>query len=156
MANGKKRRFLKKRLIDISSNLIYILGLSGIIPFALSIDINSRFENLSLAPVYIIILSLLLMTSGIYIQYRFLRNRKIGKTIASIGRMTLIPGLAIIIFMIFGTGFLINFVEKMFNPTGAQVLSEYINITVPKVLIVGVFYASIGIALFFLGRQIKE
>jgi hypothetical protein len=156
MANGKKRRFVKRRVIDISSSILYLLGLSGIIPFALSIDINSRLENLSLAPVYIIVISLLLMASGIYIQYKFLRDKKIGRTIASIGRMTLIPGLAIILFMIFGTEFLINFVEKMFNPTGAQVLSEYINTTVPRVLFIGIFYASVGTALFFLGRQIKE
>ncbi|MBU1704326.1 MAG: hypothetical protein KJ922_03100, partial [Nanoarchaeota archaeon] len=137
MARGKKRRFIKRRLFDIGSSASYILGLSGMVPFILSMDIQNQFGRLPFAPFYIVLLSLMLVALGIFIQYRFLRDKKIGKTISSVGRMTFFPGLAIIIFMLFGTGFLIKLAEQLFNPTGAQVVSEYINHSVPRVWIVG-------------------
>lgn len=134
---------------------LYILGLSFIIPFLLSIklpeEIVMEYSRYFFNFNYIYVAIILIAISVIGTYYL---KMDLGKTCRSLAYYSLVPVFLSLITSIFGKELFISFLPE-YTKELEPIIMGYINSKIPKLWILTISYVVLGIVLYFIGRKLR-
>lgn len=158
---GKKN--LKKRIghkveetwYFILYKAVYIAGLAVLIPMVFAFAFREQGPWYS-KPLTYFFASLFLILFAFFGMLK--RKKRLSSTLQSLGRMSLIPGIIALIFVIFGRSLVYNFL-RIFIPkfeSFEPFVRLFIESSIPRVGILILGYIIVGAVLYYLGYRIRK
>jgi hypothetical protein len=125
-----------------AAQLAYIAGLTALIPLVI-------FPTTK-APTYFSAASGLIIFAVLVI---FIQKGSLALTIRTLGRITTIPGILAVLFLMFGRETSVNFALSLAPSLTAPIVKAYIENSIPSVWLLALGFLIIGIVLWMLGSR---
>jgi len=142
-------------LISWIASILYLASLTSLIPFG-ALLLTSRPDRIPDTLQYLPHTALALV--GVSVLILFIYYRSFARTLASLGWMTLLPGLASLFFLIFKPEAVLDLLAKLVIGFGKvePLLASYLERTVPKLWIFILGYIALGIVLIYIAGKIER
>lgn len=142
-------------IVGFIAKLLYFSSLTALIPFGAMI-LTQKTADLP-ATMHFLPLSALALL-GFSVLILLFHHRSIAHTLASLGWMTLIPGLGALGFMIFNRDAVMNMLSSVIFGFGKiePYVAAYLNSALPKVWVVIVVYILLGAILLYIAGRMES
>lgn len=154
-----KKRFYKKAakslVISFIVNTAYITSISTLIPIVFLILFPQGVVVLTERIYKPLFLSIALIAASAAVLFLHRKSKK--KTLRDFGMMTLVPGSAALVFMLFGKKAIAEILKRYtVNLYEIDLIVNYVDSTLPKLWILIAGYIFIGAAFMYLGRRLNH
>src|SRR3989344_2894581 len=145
----------KKIFLSYLSDLLYITGLTIVIPTLFLLALPEEIGNFDISTAILFVVTIPLIFAGVFVRYH-LSNKNPGKMCKCLGMLTLIPGMVALFLLIFSK----EAIMKTLDATIPQIqnaaridflLSIYLEKVVPSVSTAILAYLVIGLTLYLYG-----
>ncbi len=153
MRKKKKDSVVGGVIVSIVSHIIYILGLSLIIPMLFLYFFPQRLWTAVSYAKPILYVSVGLVILSMLVLYMY--NKSIGKTFFSLGLATFVPGSVALLFSVYNKEIIFSYIKKyvvsfeLIEP----LIDTYLAHALPTVWIVTIVYLIIGFVFIWIGVQ---
>jgi hypothetical protein len=141
-------------LIGWFARLLYFASLASLIPFGAML-LTTRPEKIPANLQYLpwTAVGLLFLSAFVLLVY----HRSFAHTLASLGWMTLLPGIGALVFMLVNKEAVFNFITTLVVGFGKvePLVSEYINDVLPKVWLFIAVYIILGFLLIYIAGKME-
>jgi len=151
---NKKRSLLASLVINIVVHILYVAGLSTIIPLlVLRFFPEQLWESVVYAKSALYFSFALVLVSVVIL---YLYNKSVGKTFFNLGLITFIPGILAILFSVYNKEIIFNFVRNYFSQFDLlePYLNTYLSHALPSVHALTVIYVFIGVVFLCVGIRL--
>lgn len=142
-------------LISWIASIIYLASLTSLIPFG-ALLLTSRPDRIPDTLQYLPYTALALV--GVSVLILFIYYRSFAHTLASLGWMTLLPGLASLFFLIFKPEAVLDLLATFVIGFGKiePLVAAYIGQAVPKLWIFILGYIALGMVLIYIAGKMES
>ncbi len=149
------KRVILNLVISFIVNTAYITGLSMLIPVIFLILFPKGVVALTENNYKLLLVSLALIAASAAVL--FLRKKSPKKTLRDLGMMTLVPGSAALLFMLFGKETIAGILRSyVINAHEVDLIINYVDSTLPKLGILMVGYIIIGAVFMYIGHRLRR
>ena len=146
-------------IIYTVARVMYVTGLTLLIPFVFLMLLPELPEGqifwFSVTPAIFSFSTALIIISFVIL---FWRQRRIGRTLKSLGLITLIPGAAGLMLGLLGRKAIFNFLSSAIVgfETVEPVINFYLDNAIPKIMLLTVSFIFLGILMWLMGDKIDK
>jgi len=140
----KVESFALGQLASWVARILYIAGLTALIPVMLLFKFHKLFDAT-------IVVAGLCIVSSFILLYAYTRSKR--KALRGLGQMTLIPAVLALVFAVFGKSWIMLVFAK-YPQIGIEV-EKQLEVYVPSAWIITLIYLALGLSLLYWSQRVK-